>query len=381
MLAEYLACLIFAYGILCQVFAMIRGHDDPPPPWAVVLLTANLGLGSTLFFLGSRAFVYHEALLCGMCFALASSYYTLRTLSAPERRWWIAALICGTLSLHARPPAGIFALAFLGAAALVVFLQQVFGQLSPDHQTHRRLKSLAIGLLCIVGLLSFNGLSYLKFKSFSGMPLEYNMQYDADRLAKVDGKAFHWSNLPLNAQAYFLRPMWLFRPTFPYLYAQGHPPTHFPKARIDQAEPLLGLPFAMPGLFWLAAAGMIGVFLWQRALRPAWLALGFAVLPTAVALFAAFATSQRYTADFCPFLVCAASGGLVMVESLPRFLRRLACALAGALTGAAILITLALTLHYQGELVWDVPEHVSQDYHALRMRVDRLFGIEHPDPE
>ena len=234
-----------------------------------------------------------------------------------------------------------------------------------------------VGLFCLVGVLSFNGLSYLKFKSLGGMPLEYNIQYSPARLAKVDGKAFHWSNLPLNAEAYLLRPMWEFRPTFPYLYAQGHPPTNYPNARIDQAEPLLGLPFAMPGLFWLATAGLIGAFIWRRPLRPALLALGIAVLPMAAALFAAFATSQRYTADFCPFLVCGASCGLLLIESLPRLWRNLSRGLASALTGAAILITLALTLHYQGEAVWDVPEHVSQSYHALRARMDRLLGFEH----
>ena len=143
MLAEYLACLILAYLILRQIFAMARVPDDPPAPWATVLLTANLGLGSTLFFLGSRAFLYHEALLCGMCFALASAYGTLRYLDAPAGRWWIAAWLCGTLSVHARPPAGIFALAFLGASALFLLIRTGFSRPAAEERARGRIKPIS----------------------------------------------------------------------------------------------------------------------------------------------------------------------------------------------------------------------------------------------
>ena len=382
MLAEHLACLIAAYLILRHIDATARGRDAIPAPWTVILFTANVGLGSTLFFLSSRGFLYHESIMCGVFFALASCYCTLRYFATPQRRWWVGALIGGTLSAHARATVGFFALTLLGASALAILLQRRF-RVAPGETgvAGWRLpvgwpKHVAIGLLSVVGLLSLNGLSYFKFRTFDAMPFQYNEQYDAARVARIEGKGFHLSNMPLNAEAYLLRPLWKFRPHFPYVYAQGHQPTAFPKARIDQAEPLLGLPFAMPGLFWLAAGGMISAFWRHRALRPALLVLSFAGLPMSIMLLAAVATSQRYSADFCPLLVCGASYGVVMVDSLPRAWRRLAHAVTGALTGAAILISLALTLHYQGELLWGVPDDVAQSYRALRVHVDRLFGIQ-----
>ncbi|HEX7598715.1 MAG TPA: hypothetical protein VF518_10910, partial [Polyangia bacterium] len=110
------------------------------------------------------------------------------------------------------------------------------------------------------------------------------------------------------------------------------------------------------------------------------LALGLSILPMAGLLLAAVATSQRYSADFCPFLVCGASYGLVLVDSLSRGWRRLARAMAGALTTAAILVSLAITLRYQAEIIWDVPADVSQSYRALQVRVDRLLRPEHSQP-
>ena len=118
MLAEQLGCLILAYLILCRLIARIRGPLSAPSPWAAVLLTANIGWGSNLFFLGSRGFLYHEAILCGVFFALASVYLAQRYRDDSGRRFWVGALLCGTLSVHARATVGFFALAFLGVSAL-----------------------------------------------------------------------------------------------------------------------------------------------------------------------------------------------------------------------------------------------------------------------
>ena len=60
----------------------------------------------------------------------------------------------------------------------------------------------------MAGLLSYNGLSYFKFKTFDAMPFQYNEQYNAERVARIEGKGVHLSNVPLNLQAYLLRPKW-----------------------------------------------------------------------------------------------------------------------------------------------------------------------------
>jgi heme A synthase len=94
-----------------------------------------------------------------------------------------------------------------------------------------------------------------------------------------------------------------------------------------------------------------------------------------LAMFTAVATSQRYTADFCPLMICGAAYGGLMVESLPQAWRRASHTVWSVLTAAAVLVTLALTVRYQGELVWGVPADVSRNYRALCARVDHLFDI------
>ena len=380
MLVEYVACLLAAYLLLRFVWQSVRGPAAVPPVWAVVLLTLNAG-GSSLFFLSSRAFIYHEAILCGAAFGLFCTYCSLRYLAVPERRWWLGALICGTLAVHARPPAGLFALALLGSAAAVMSVRTYWYRPAGPATRKRSLwpaaggRHIGIGLLSVLGVLSFNGLSYLKFKSFDGAPLKYHVQYNAARLARIDGRNFHLGNLHRNLDAYLLRPLWIFRPTFPYIYAGDPAPRPYPGSKIDVGEPILGLPYAMPALFALAVVGLT-VACWRHPpLRPALLSLDLAFVPLTLALATAVATSHRYTADFCPFLLGAAACGCLAVDDLTRRWRATALALLGVLTVAACLIILALTLHYQGEGTWGVPDNVMQDYQKLRLRVDHLFHL------
>ena len=87
-------------------------------------------------------------------------------------------------------------------------------------------------------------------------------------------------------------------------------------------------------------------------------------------MFAAIATSERYTGDFCPFLFCAAAFGL----AAPRWRPLTTAALAAATLWACVL-TCAVTIHYQGAMVWGVPADVTQRYQQLRQRVDIFFHV------
>src|SRR5688572_15710864 len=138
------------------------------------------GGGSTLLFLGSRVYVYHEAILCGIAFALWSGYFSLRYLESPTRRWWIAALITGVLAVQARPPVGIFASFLLG----VVAAKHVIVNSRARAQWRA---SFSIGVLTVCGLLSLPALAYLKFGTFDVAPVRYHVQYTPDRVARIDG--------------------------------------------------------------------------------------------------------------------------------------------------------------------------------------------------
>ncbi|MFM8617478.1 MAG: hypothetical protein ACKOE8_01955 [Opitutaceae bacterium] len=374
MVAYFIACLFAAYALLIHAARRLGGKDAWPARRHVVLLILGAGAGSSLFFLGSRAYVYHEAILCGAAFALWGTWASLRWLEREGRgRAWLPALICGVLAVHARPPAGLFALAVLGCTAALLLFRQIR---SPQERgTAGALRFTAIGALTVVGVLSFNILSYLKFRSLDGAPLRYHVQYGPERLANIEGRNFHAGNVPYGLAGYLWRPNAELRPTFPYLFIHGNDPLDFPGSRIDLPENTLGIPWAMPTLSLLAALGFGVMWLrWPGATAPLAVLAG-GVAPMAAALLAAVAQSHRYTADFVPFLIAAAAFGLAGTEALTPITRRSWLAIAAVLTPLAIAVTLAITVHYQGEGVWGVSEEIKARYLAMRRWSDHALGF------
>lgn len=374
MVLQFAACLAAAYALLIHAARCAGGPSAWPARRQVALLVLGAGLGSSLFFLGSRAYVYHEAILCGAAFALWSVWATLRWLHNGGRgRSWLAALICGVLSVHSRPPTGLFALATLGCAAAFL-LYQAFRSKEGASAAGAG-KFTLVGILAVLGVFSFNALSYAKFRSFDGAPLRYHIQYGPDRIANIEGRNFHLSNVPYGLAGYLWRPNVVVRTTFPYFYIQGTDADDFPDCRIDLAENTLGLPWSMPTLTLLAALGFGVMGLrWPEATAPlAILAGGLA--PMAAALLAAVAQSHRYTADFVPFLIAAAAFGLAGTDTLSTGARRLWLALTAVLTPVAVALTFAITVHYQGEGVWGVSEDIKERYLAMRHWSDHALGF------
>lgn len=362
MLLYYVVCLVSGAALLRTATQLARGPGARPASWTTVLLTLNLGLGSTLFFLGSRAYIYHEANLCGAACALVACACALRHLLEPRGRWWLGALTAGILAVHARPSVGLFALTFLGCVAVALLWRE------------RRISHVTLGAACALGVLSFNGLSYLKFRNFEGIPFRYYIQFDAARLANIRGSNFHLTNLPFNTYTYILRPNVQFQSRFPWFY-QGHskPKPLFPEARSDYSDRTLAMPYAMPVLFVLASAGCaLAWFALPRAritIALTWLA----ILPMGLALLAAINTAHRYTSDFVPFLFCAAAFGGLAVESISSRWRTVCRSLLVLATVWATMLSFAFALHYQGYLVWGVADEARARYTHLRQRVDAFF--------
>lgn len=381
MVAYFVACLVAVYFLLIHITRLATGRPTWPSRFNVVVLTLLTGLGSTLFFLGSRAYIYHEAILCGAAFSLWATYFALRYFATPTRKGWLAALACGVAAVHARPPIGLFALSMLGCAALALAFRALIARADPHahHASSARLppviRSLGVAVLAGLGVLSFNALSYLKFRSFSGAPLEYHVQYHPERIANIEGRNFHASNFRYVAGSYVWRPAFVLRVNFPYFFIEGTDPARFPNARIDLPEPVAAMPYTMPAICFLAAiGGAFALWCWPAARWPLGLIAG-ALLPMAAALFTAVAVSQRYTADFCAALLGAAAFGLVGFERLPPRGYHVIRVVIAILTTLSILITIAITLHYQGEGVWGVPQEVTEHYRALCTQVDTFFGV------
>ncbi len=388
MLLYFIGSLIAAYLLLRDATKLIRdgtlASNAEPSRFATTVMVVSVGFGSTIFFLGSRGLIFHEAILAGIAFALGSVWCALRFLQTPARRWWVAALVLGVLSLHARPPTGLFSLTLLGCVVVALLIR---GWREASVASGRRLvlppnfRSLVgIGLLCVLGQLTLNGLAYAKFRTFDPAPLKISRPYaQAGRLEHIDGKSFHRVNLPYNFYTYLVRPNLRVEPRFPWIYLEARQPgRHFPKAKIDLPDHTLAVPYAMPSLFLLATLGSVAAFLLFIESRAPLAVLWAGVLPMTLALFAAVATAQRYTGDFVPFLVAASAFGLAIVEQSARLLRFVLRTITALVTIAAFATSVAITLHYQGDTLWGVPEPVRQNYQILRHRVDAFFGVTSP---
>ena len=371
LLTYFIAALVAAYLLLCDAMRALSGPAAWPSRTATVIFLLASGLGSTLLFLGSRAYIYHEAILCGATCTLWTIVFALRYLDAPQSRNWIGALLCGFLAMHARPSSGLFALCTVGAVALFHLGRGLKPLARPTLRRH-----FAVGVLATFAILSFNGLSYLKFGTFDGSPLRYAVQYTPERLARFDGKNFHLVNVPHNFDVYFVRPDFRWEPKFPYFFLGARQGRGYPGAKIDLAEPALALPWAMPALF-LAALACGWALLYAPPSRPPLAVLAFGVAPMFGALLTAIVTSHRYTGDFCPLLIACAAWGVAAFDGEAVALRRGFLAVIGALAALSIFFTLANSLFFQGEYIWGVPDEMKQNYQHLRDRVDRFFGTTH----
>ena len=65
-----------------------------------------------------------------------------------------------------------------------------------------------------------------------------------------------------------------------------------------------------------------------------------------------------------------------ITDALGRRARRAWLLLAAALTPVAIAVTLAITLHYQGEGVWGVAPDIQARYLAMRRWSDQVLGFQ-----
>jgi hypothetical protein len=328
-----------------------------------------------VLFLATRGLIFHEAILGGIAFALVSSFCSLRFLRLPESRWWIGALVAGMLSLHTRPPTGLFALTLLGCVAMALAFRK-------NHPSSARggaistgkhlLRYASIGVACAAGTLTLNVLAYAKFGVFDPAPLRISRPYaNPERINAIEGKSMHAANVPYGFYTYVIRPNVRLESGFPWIYLGSNTPGHyFPAAKIDLPDHTLAMPYSMTGLFLLATAGCLLAFATVPVLRIPVAVTWLASIPMSLALFAAVATAQRYTGDFCPLLITAAALGLAGVCSLRRAARAIALLLAGLATAAAVAVTWALTLHYQGDTLWGVPEETRAHYRELRRVVD-----------
>jgi hypothetical protein len=376
MILAFFAAQVAAYGLLRQATRVIGEAGAKPSTWTVLLFTLATGWGGALFFLSSRSYVYHEAILYGVMFALFSVGWTWRWWFAPAGRAWVGALMLGVLSLHSRPTTGLFALCFLGAVAAWRLGEGWLKHRAGQAPAGDYVRPLLIGLACVAGLFTLNLQAYAKFRTFDAAPLAISRPYNKERLAAIDGKSMHWVNIPFNVDTYFVRPNFRIEAPFPWLYLDSRAPRReYPRAKMDLPDSTLAIPYSMPALVLLALLGSGWITVRVARMRVLVGATWAATLAMSVILLTAIATAQRYTADFLPALVALAVGGAALLDrTLTGRSRWLWLAPFGVAVFWSVLLMSAFALHYQRAVVWGVPQDLRLEYQRWQERFTGNLG-------
>jgi hypothetical protein len=357
--------LVFVYRL-----ALLVTGPEPDAPmtrwqkWLVSLFVIAAGLGSTLIYLASRAFVNHEAIIWSSTLAIASAYYVVRYLA--DGRWMtlLFAGVAASLAFFSRPIAGSGAL----LAIVLVALQPLLNRRKPEVRHRQRHFILAVAIVAFT-VTGYFGINYLKFGTIEGVPLQFYTQYlnHPERIQAAGGKAFHLANLRTQFMAYFGRPGIEFHREFPWVYMVPHLRV-YPGAWIDQDEAASSIPGSMPALFALAVAGMVALIVgktpMEKRLRlPAVALSAVAGLSLTCSWF-----SERYLHDLYPALILCATAGLAWLIRQPK--PRAAIIVLAALTAISCLTNLAFALDYQREIVWGVSSDKQEEFQHWRQQLD-----------
>jgi hypothetical protein len=388
MLLGFGVAMLFTVRLLIRVRPLVR--DDAPVStlevWAVGIFTFVAGAGSTILFLASRTWVFHEAAVWGVAWALGAFELIIAVTQRPSVRNLTLAGLFTALALLSRASVGLgplLALGLVGVAFLWSRTRRLVG--GPDHVDLRKVMPvLAAGVVVPVALYAYVNTS--KFGTPFSVPFEQQFlaKLSANHRAALDangGGMFGLQYVPTTFASYFgaggLRPSAL----LPWVEFSGQ------GGVIGDAVFAFRLPTAsvqatMPFLTVLGIVGLVGMVLGHR-LRAA----GLAVLraPVVGAVVAGISTlafayvAQRYLADFVPILVVLAIAGLhVTVRAAASRQRRRGRVVFVAATFTVLAVlsvwgNLGLAVLYQDRLEPGVTDHRFADFMRLQYEVHEVL--------
>lgn len=358
---------------------------DRRPSWFELVGTSIAVFGvlsSSLLFLASTAWVYHESLIWGAALALGSFTHLVLWLTAPGRlrpgprslAHLGAAAALGALALNTRSSVGGGPLAALALVALCLlvpprWVERTLGWVPRPEGASTRTRVAAIGIV-VVGLLAgvalYAGVNRARFDSWFGVPLERQVLVGfipgrLEALQANDGSLFRAEFVP-SVALQVVRPDALgFRGQFPWISFPEQRPTALGDAVFVDRDWSSSIPASAP---LLAIGSVLGLF--ALAVPRRWLGeAGEAVLPWRIVVLGAAAgalpflafgyIAQRYLVDLVPLLVLCSLLGLGSV--LLRLVER-PSTLRSSLALAAVCLTAlwggaanaALALQYQQEI-------------------------------
>jgi hypothetical protein len=312
LLLAWLTTALFSSLMLWRLRVITRGRALLGRAEAAsygVLMATIMG-GSVLVYLAATPFVYNEDFAWSVPLTVGSLFALLGVMERPSAgRVWASGILILLTNLN-RTPAGYACVIGAGLVALWFLVGR-----GGDSNRRWAVPMLAVAFVafaasCIV--------TYAKFGEPVGLPMADQVwaKVNAHRryfLAANGGKAFSFGFLPSTMNAY-LNPFGIrFTSLFPFV-TTPLAPAPWINAVLDQTYPTASAPATMPLLFLLACWGTISAFR-PKALVPFRLTrivLVAAALGTAGVLLWGY-ISERYMADFMPFLIVAAGLGLIEI--------------------------------------------------------------------
>ena len=358
MLLGFSAALAFLIAAGWRIRSLLRTTEAMRVTETICTAIVAFGIsGSSLLFLSSATWVYHEALLWGAAFSIASFTSLLYWLapkssvpSKPRLGPLLAAIGFAGLAVNTRSSIGLGPLAALGLTAVCLALglvgtrrkerssghspsaeraplvQRISGW---DSQRSTTRPGLAISLILLGSLAAvvlYAGVNFARFDSWFGVPLDKQVLVDFDpvRLTALEANGntlFGFKYAP-SVLLQTLRPDALsFGTEFPYVGFPDQKPALIGSAVFAERDWSSSLPSSQPLLFLAGCLGVVVLLIPKKmGIRSEVKLLRIPIAGAAVggSLFIAFGyISERYLSDMFPF---GALAGLIGLQALAALL-------------------------------------------------------------
>lgn len=356
MLLGFGTALGFLIAAAWRIRSLMRGEIQLGRAETACTAVVSFGIaGSSLLFLSSASWVYHEALIWGVALCLGS-FTTLIYWLAPVGQVkasarlgsLVASLFLAGLAINTRSSIGLGPIAALGLIAVCLFFAVVTGRRvqpqvddaaqtrppfvqrisgwDPQRSTTRPVLSLMLILVGVtLAIVLYAGVNQARFDSWFGVPLDKQVLVDTDparsAALEANGNSLFGLKYAPSVLLQTLRPDALsIDSEFPYIGFPKQKPSLIGEAKFAERDWSSSLPASVPLLFLVAILGVIALLVPKRFHADTQLlSLRIPVLGAAAggSLFLAFGyISQRYLTDLFPFLALAAVIGLQAIAAL-----------------------------------------------------------------
>ena len=374
LLAWIVTALIFSL-LIWRVRLLLR-PGAPLGRWEAttygLLLMAGTA-GSTVLFLGSIPWVYHEAYAWAIPMALGSAFALLGVIQHPSTSGLLATGMFTTGAVLSRTTAG-------WAVAAAVLLTAVLiprDRLRADR--HLWWKIYAAGLVPIAIGMAVN---WAKFRHPYLFPIDQQVftslnEHRRDAIEANGGDLFSPNMIGSTLVNYFRPDGIRFQSIFPFISLPGRIPPSYGGGFIDQANRTGSIVDFMPVLCALTVWGAVQTYR-RRPLPGAELLrlpmLGVVAIPGGILFYAYIA--HRYTSEFMPGLLFGSAVGMVCVARsmlLKRTRRTRLIALSGMAVLVAFSVLATMAAAYNTRALAN-PGSVLEDYVARQERISSLMG-------